>query len=760
MKRPQIPIDGIVGDAALREASASEFRQVIELVRAAVYKVATTDGMSYVGLVAIYPDRAVIERASRQYAYPWTLGDDNVVTIASPVEVVLDHKPVAAPMREAVDGWFVEAKATEAGKPTRYLVRVIRAGTSLNGVTYSAAVLREAAPLFEGVRVFAKSDDEHIKGGGKDFRLLVGRLVEAKYHGDNGAQEIRAVLEVLESSDVAAKLREAVANGMTDLFGLSIDAAGKSKTTGKFREALSITKVASVDLIIEPGAGGQVIRFAEAHKEQDMLRQQMIDQIRTKNAKRADELAQASDADVLTAYREAFIDTPAQTVDPAAAASAAGAGIGAEELNTAMRMVEARADARVRIASCGLPALAQQRLQTRFAEARAFTLDQVDTAITEEKAYVASFRESAPISGLGLRVEPGEDRSQKVASMLDGFFEGKKEGFRSFREAYVEITGDARVTGRIENCDRQRLREAAGAKFLEAVSASTFNDILGDSITRQMLREYNANPLYQDWRWLCDVVPVNDFRTQERTRMGGYGNLPAVAENAAYGAMTTPLDEKATYAITKRGGTETISLEAISNDDVGAIRRIPVKLGTSASRTLFEFIYAFIDTNALIYDGLALFVAGHNNLGATALSAATFAAARLRMQKQPEADSAKRLGLVAQHVMVPTDMEEAAYDLFVRTTNNDESFVQSRKPTVHVIPHWTDTNNWFVTADKSQVPLIQVGFYGGQEEPELFVQDNPTQGSLFSNDQIKYKIRHIYSGAVMDFRGFDGSIVI
>jgi hypothetical protein len=55
--------------------------------------------------------------------------------------------------------------------------------------------------------------------------------------------------------------------------------------------------------------------------------------------------------------------------------------------------------------------------------------------------------------------------------------------------------------------------------------------------------------------------------------------------------------------------------------------------------------------------------------------------------------------------------------------------------------------------------MIEIGFFGGREEPELFVQDAPNVGSLFSNDVITYKIRHIYGGGVLDFRGFVGGIV-
>ena len=57
-------------------------------------------------------------------------------------------------------------------------------------------------------------------------------------------------------------------------------------------------------------------------------------------------------------------------------------------------------------------------------------------------------------------------------------------------------------------------------------------------------------------------------------------------------------------------------------------------------------------------------------------------------------------------------------------------------------------------ADPNLVPTFELGFYRGQQDPELFVQNDPTTGSVFSADKITWKIRHIYSGAVLDFRAF------
>lgn len=773
MKRPIVPVAGLIGEQALREAATTELHQVIELIRGAVRVAAAVREGEWVNIVAVYPDRAIVQREGRLYAYPWSLDDANNISLGQATEVVLDHKPVAmregkptAGARQAEPSGvetFVEALEGDASSPPRYLVRVIRAGTSLNGVNYPRAVLREAAPLFDGVRVFVKTDVEHIKGdaNAKDFRRLVGKLTEPRFVEANGG-EIQAVLDVLETAPVAATLREAVARGMTDLFGLSIDATGTAKKKGEFREATKLSAVTSVDLIIEPGAGGQVIRFVEARQEGNMkLREQMLKDIRARDAARANALADASDDEVLTAYREALASTQSESGGKAGGTPAEGlAGATAADIDARFRLIEARSDARVAIGAAALPQASKDRLLQRFAEAATIADGDVANAIKSEREYLMRVTEGARITGLGetMRVEAGQDRSEKVKAQLDEFFDPSKRA-RSFREAYIDITGDRGVTGLVNDCDMSRLREAvAGSRFAEAVSASTFADVLGDSITRAMIREYANLEAYNDWRWLCDVVPVQDFRTQERTRVGGYGNLPAVAENGNYAALTTPGDEKATYAATKRGGTETISLESIANDDVGLLRRIPLLLATAAGRTLYEFVYDFLATNAVIYDSVALFHATHANLGTAALDATSFAAARLAMKKQAELSSTKRLGITLRHLVIPSDLEEAAYNLFVRSSNQDETFVQSRKPTVHVVDYWTDANNWFASADNRAVPLIELGFYGG-EDPAIFVQDNPTQGSLFSNDQIKYKIRHIYSGAVRDYRGFYGALV-
>lgn len=753
-----IPETGIHG-AALREAATTEMRQIMELVRSALAKKIAPDRPDlWVCVEAVYPDRVIVAKDGRYWSYPYALADDNTVVLGDPQEVIEQYVPVA--MREAAA--FIEAtgEADGTGEKKNILVRIIRAGLSKNNFFYPDAVLRESAPRFEGARVFVKSDPEHIQGGGKSFEKLAGKITDVRfvagYAPDHG--ELRGVFRPIEPDGaVATKLREAVQNKMADLFGLSIDADGAAtqpRDRARPRVAQSITKVNSVDIIVEPGAGGEFIRLTEAvhpqsHSE-DAMRQRMIEAVKAKHGGALPAGLNVEDDTALeAAYREAVAPAP----QPQAGA----------DIDERLRMIEARGQARTTIAASTLPQPAKDRLLADFAARARFVEADVAAAIEGERAYLARFTEAGHVVGLGEgRIESGQDRADKLAKMLDDFFNAK--GVHSFKECYVEITGDRRATGHLRDCDPVRLREAAGmvpAQFREAaMNSATFSLILGDGIHRRMIADYRQPTQYDIWRPLVGTpVPITDFRTNERTRFGGFGDLPIVAELGNYQDMAAPSEEEATYTIAKRGGIFQITMEMIRNDDVGLIRRLPTSATRAAKRTLAKFVLDFIRANPAIYDGKALFHADHGNLGTSALSATSFAAARLAMLKQAELDTREPLGIAPKYLWVAYDREQDAVDLFKRDTNLDETFVQSLKPTIVPVWYWTDANDWAATADPLDCPFLELGFLDGNEEPELFVQDSPTVGSLFNNDTITYKIRHIYGGNALDYRGAYKAVV-
>ena len=344
-----------------------------------------------------------------------------------------------------------------------------------------------------------------------------------------------------------------------------------------------------------------------------------------------------------------------------------------------------------------------------------------------------------------------EDSLDKQRRMLDDFFDGK---VHSFRACYAEITGDPRVTG--------MARDAV--KLRASIESGTFSEILGDAVNRRMVKEYNASGL-SDWRKITGPpVPLNDFRVQHRVRMGGYGDLPIVEESGSYDPLSTPGDEEATYSPAKRGGTEIITFESVKNDDVGVIRKVPVKLARSAAWTLYKFVFDSLKDNPVIYDGVNLFHATHANLGSAALDAAALKAGRLAMMKQSIAASGEGIGIPPRIIIVPTDLEDAAYELTAKP--NLAGFTPTaadaiRRQTWEIIgvKHWLDTDDWYLSSDPGDVQGMEIGFLDGKEDPEIFVQDNPNMGSLFSHDIITYKIRHVYGKVITDFRAFYGARV-
>lgn len=327
-----------------------------------------------------------------------------------------------------------------------------------------------------------------------------------------------------------------------------------------------------------------------------------------------------------------------------------------------------------------------------------------------------------------------------------------KAGITETANAFAEVNGNG-------------IKESGKGILTEAMKTSDLASIFKNALNKSMVSEYTFSAYNNDWRKLVsEIVPRQDFKENTVTRIGGYTNLPVVDENSAYGAAISPDDQEITYSIRKRGYIETITREMIVNDDLGAIRKIPVRMGQAAARTIYEFVFDLILSNPQMdYDNVNLFHADHGgNLLAAALDAASFANARKIMRSQTELSSGKKIGINPKYLLVPCELDKTAYELTTVAfglNNPVPDFHQTWKVEPITIAHSSDANNWYLVADPYESPTIEIGFLHGMEEPELFVSDLPTQGSYFTNDQIRYKIRHEYDGDVLDHRSFVGAIV-
>lgn len=781
-------------------AAKCSLSERIEKVQAAVRAKwpSASSGDAYVSsgwARVVYDDRAIVEHGGKLWSVPYMVEADGAITLSDEaVEVRVDYEPVkeaVAASRPNRTGWILgPVRESAEAEPTgeRWDVIIITEGLSANRNLYTRDVLEPAAPMYEGARIFMDHDEEGRRFG-RSTKDVAGFLKDVQpvliAHEAAGASPTFALAATacITKRAIREELLDAHRLGKPDLYGLSHDVRAKhqmvSLPDGAAVKVEAIQKVVSVDFVTNPAAGGRVVRLvasdtpAAVLTEDGQMFEKLLAQLRALNRPDLVESLGATPTEdqVLEALKQALATAPATaataTAVKEAVATSTGVQVTQADLDRLRESERVIAELTIErdVRACGLPEKLQDRLlarlSARVAEGRIPSKSEITATIKEAvEDYGALAEAGVVVPRAQTAVQMGASQADKVKARLDDFFDPAKPAV-SIKEAYLDITGDTKFTGRLDRSPRLR----------ESLNSTSFDQALGDSIARRMLAFYNL-PDFAAWQLVATIVPLQDFRTQRRVRFGGYGNLSTVNEGAPYTAMTSPTDEEATYAPAKRGGTESVTLEMIRNDDVGAIREIPRRLGRAAAQTLYEFVLDFMATNATIYDSTALAAAGHgSNISTTALSATQIATLRLAMKNQTDMSSGKRLGISPRYLWVPNDLEQLAFEICSADKKVPDSslagsaepaafnFIKNQRIVPVVVDYWPDANNYWLTASKDQLPMIEVGFLDGAQEPEIFVQDTPQVGSMFSNDSLTWKLRHVYGGAVMDYRGFAGGIV-
>jgi hypothetical protein len=735
-------------------------------------------------------------------------------------------------------------------------VRIIKTGWSLNGVYYSAEVLKTAAPLFNDTKVFAFQFNEkafdHLPDDIVDFhkegfsRNIAGFLTNVRY-----SEAEKGLVAKLNVTDDFFKMtfKNSFAQGKTDLLGFSIDARGKISfgfaegQQGKIAE--EIKKVNSLDIVSHPAAGGELLRMVASYqggKTMDILLKWIKENPQVLGLKESESIKDKSDADIMALLGNALKESTGKEHDTKKAFSEEDLTklkemLKEDKIDEVMKMIESltvkdeekedekedekpaeeeekkeeekedeekedsakealkKANEAVELmkkntsdmiikealsSEKGLPQLSKDRIMNMLDGKIVESAKEVDALITSEKEYLAKFVESDDHSfdtgSEGDRLVTGlepKDRRQIALDKMMGIeptdaekdsFE-KVPAFRGLKEAYIEYTGDKDVRG---NEGITSMKEAVSSDFPQA---------LGTSMERRLLKEYNRLDVNSAWRKFTTVENIDNFKTQDRIQIGGLSDLPVVAENGAYTEFTSPNEVKANYAATKRGKILVVTWEMIKNDDLRMVTRLVSEMGKAAARTLAKFAFDLIlntDTNNVInagtiYDSKALYHADHSNITTDALDVDSLDLAITAMANQLQADSDEPLNINAKYLMVPYELRALAKILIEseKFPGTSKGTVESVNPNYQsleplIIPKGylrSDQNNWYVLADSADLEYLNIGFLDGKENPEIFLQDNPSVATVFTNDQIKYKVRHVYNGVQTDYRGYYGGLV-
>lgn len=421
------------------------------------------------------------------------------------------------------------------------------------------------------------------------------------------------------------------------------------------------------------------------------------------------------------------------------------------------------------IASSSLPQAAQTRLLGRTYN----TAEEVQFAIDTEKAYVEEMADlyraqfiatgPRPITSGDMTTE--EDRVRNAVEWMFGV-EGStmpdSMEMRNLAWLWVAATGDDNFNG-VFSRDRQKFTMLT-ALTLPNLALDAMNKIIYARIAR-----------LDHYRWFERFVKVEPnngtLMDLKYISYGGIGNLPTVADTAAYTELGMT-DGKETSSFVKKGGYVPLSRTIIKNSDLMKLQAIPTALATAAIRTRAKAVAEIFTANSgvgpTMSDTKALFHTDHGNLQTTAFGTddAAWIAVQKEVYKQTEMGTTARMGMMPRFCLVPIDLYAPALKVFGYGTGElttREILTQDRgpydpRPEVIPVPEWTDTNDWAYLVDPALWPVLHMSYSqspggGSHPTPELFIANDPTSGLLFSNDVLPIKVRDEWTLGVSSYVG-------
>ena len=165
-------------------------------------------------------------------------------------------------------------------------------------------------------------------------------------------------------------------------------------------------------------------------------------------------------------------------------------------------------------------------------------------------------------------------------------------------------------------------------------------------------------------------------------------------------------------------------------------------------------VYAQLTGTVKMQDGVALFDNKHGNVAGTgeALSVKAIAKAIAAMRRQKGITGEATLNITPKYLVVPPELELAAYQIVNSTAAVDgvnSGVVNPYKGRLVVVSdaELTDPDAWYLVADASQHDTIDVTYLNGVETPRLETR----QG--FEVDGIEYKVAFDVGVDAIDFRG-------
>lgn len=279
-------------------------------------------------------------------------------------------------------------------------------------------------------------------------------------------------------------------------------------------------------------------------------------------------------------------------------------------------------------------------------------------------------------------------------------------------------------------------------------SSSDFGQILIDVAHKSLLKGWETAA--ENFDQFTSRGTLTDFRAAKRVGLGDFGHLPQVGEGEEY-TYGTIGDEGASVALATYGQLFTITRQAILNDDMHLLTKIPEKMGQAARATIAKLVFALLTGNAKAQDGKALFDASHKNTITNAVLDLANIDKGIQLMNGFVNARGEPLAIEPEFMLLPTSMYTRGLQLIksasVEGADANSGIINPLRDIVTPVKsarlQAADEKSWYLINKEA----IEVSYLDGIDTPYMEQQNG------FTVDGVSTKVRIDAGVNVIDYRG-------
>jgi len=284
---------------------------------------------------------------------------------------------------------------------------------------------------------------------------------------------------------------------------------------------------------------------------------------------------------------------------------------------------------------------------------------------------------------------------------------------------------------------------------------SAFAGVLNGAVNKSMAVAYRtAQTTYQIWTGRGSNP---DFKAATHYQISEAGDLLPMTQNGEF-KFDEMRDQGVNKAIATFGRSFGLTRQALINDDIGILTRVPEAYVRAAGRGINRLVYQMLGNNPVIFDNQQLFSAAHNNVSGQGgnINVQNIGAGRRAMRTQRNLRGNEILNISPRYLIVPAARETEAQQFLSRTVIATAQNVVN--PFVGTLEAVADAEldalvqqgqpfPWFLAASPADIDTIEVTYLNGDDMPKLESQVG------FDFLGIKWRIYIDYGVTVLDYRG-------